>query len=210
MAHVLEGILNNIRIEVQTGTREVVREGDYISGAWDARGKAYRTGEGRAIALDVLNPFLDQVRISDAVLKFTERLGPLTIPFDSGASFRFSIREWIAARRGLQWVWKATSSGMKLSRNYDLPVKESDRDHFSFEKGNRITFRTHKLSTFIALEIATIPANMFRRCANFGYGCKSPFFIAGDRREKYCSESCAHEGRKRAKLKWWDENRKEK
>jgi hypothetical protein len=203
----LERSSNNLRIEVQTGTRNVVLERDDITGEWDAESTIYRIGEGRPIALNVLNPFLGNDRLANAVLDFTQRFGPLTIPFCRGASFRFSINEWKMARKYLHVVWKAAGSGSKRKWPVNLPVDESDGDHFSFENG-RLSFRTQNLSTFMALEIATIPAERFKRCANFGYGCKSPYFFANDLRERYCSETCARESKKRAKLKWWNENRR--
>jgi hypothetical protein len=203
----LEGSLNNLNIEVQTGTGDVVLEGNYIAGAWDAKGTIYRIGEGRAIALNVLNPFLGNERLADAALDFTRRFGPLTIPFCRGESFRFSIDEWKIARKHLYVAWKAASTTSKRKWPFNLPVDRNDGDHFSSENG-RLTFRTQSLSTFMALEVATIPVERFRRCANFGYGCKSPYFFAGDLRERYCSETCAHESKKRAKLDWWNKNRR--
>jgi hypothetical protein len=203
----LERSSSNLRIEVQTGTRKVVLEGDYITGFWDAKGAIYRIGEGRAIALNVLNPFLGSDRLEDAVLDFTKRFGPITIPFCSDASFSFSIGEWKRARQDLYVVWKGASSGLKRKWQFNLPVDKSDGDHFSFENG-RPAFRTQNLSKFMDLEIATVPAKGFKRCASFAYGCKSPYFFSSDLRERYCSETCAHESKKRAKLKWWDENRR--
>jgi hypothetical protein len=205
----LERTSHIIGIEVQTGTRNVALEGDYVTGAWDAEGTIYRIGKRRAISLDMLNPFLGKNRLADAVVDFTNRFGPLTIPFCCAASFRFSISEWKMARRNLHWVWKAASSGLKRNRSFTLPVDKSDGDHFRLDKG-RITFRTQRLSTYMALEIATIPAERLRMCANFVSGCKSPFFFASDLREKYCSETCAHASKRRAKLEWWNENRRGK
>jgi hypothetical protein len=203
----LERSSNNLRIEVQTGTRDVVLEGDYITGAWDAEGRIYRIGEGRALVLDVLNPFLGTNRLADAALDVTKKFGPLTIPFCRGESFGFSIDEWKMARKYLLGVWRAASSGLKRKWPFNLPIDKCDGDHFSFENG-QLTFRTQNLSTFMALEIATIPVERFKRCANFGYSCRSPYFFASDLRERYCSETCAHESKKRAKLKWWNDNRK--
>ena len=203
----LEGNSNNLSIEVQTGTRDVVLDRNCIVGSWDAKGTIYRIGAGRAIALNVLNPFLSNDRLADAALDFTRRFGPLTVPFCGAASFRFSIDEWKMARKYLHGVWKAASSGSRRKWPFNLPVDKSDGDHFSFDNG-RLTFRTRSLSTFMALEVAAIPVENFRRCANFGYGCKSPYFFASDLRERYCSETCSHESKKRAKLKWWNENRR--
>lgn len=203
----LESGLNNIGIEVQTGTKSAVPEGDYVAGKWDAEGEVYRIGEGRAIALEVLNPFLGERSFANAVLEFTRKFGPLTIPFSRSESFRFSIREWKAARRELHFVWKA--SGARGNRAIKIPCDGSNLDYFNRGHG-RLTFRTQTLSTYAALEIASIPAEHLRTCENQKFGCKSPFFFASDLRERYCSETCAHEAKKRIKLKWWNENRRGK
>jgi hypothetical protein len=33
-------------------------------------------------------------------------------------------------------------------------------------------------------------------------------FVGDDWRDRYCCETCAHEGKKRAKLDWWNKNRR--
>jgi hypothetical protein len=204
----LERKLDIFTIEVQTGTRDVALDGENITGAWVDKGAIHRIGEQpREIALHVLNPFLSGVRLTDAVLDFTKRYGPLTVPFRSAEPFRFSIKEWKMARHFLHVLWKAASNGLKRKWPISIPVDKSDGDHFSFDDG-RLTFRTQSLSTFMALEIARTPVEKFRQCANFGYGCKAPYFFANDLRERYCSEACARESKKRAKLDWWNNNRK--
>lgn len=195
-----------MEVEVQTGTRNVALDGDYIAGMWDEKGAVYRLGERRAIALDVLNLFLSSDRLADAALDFTRRFGPLTAPFSGGEPFRFSIEEWKMARKYLHGVWKAASGGAERKWPFNIPVDGSGGDRFSGEDG-RLVFRTQNLSTFMALEIAAVPVEKFRRCANFMFGCKAPFFFASDLRERYCSESCAREGKNRAKREWWNKNR---
>ena len=201
----LERRFEKIGIELQTGTRNVLLEGDDITGEWAPAAVVHRIDEPRAIALELLNAtHVGKRSYANAALAFTEKFGPLTIPFGHDASFKFSISEWKAARQNLHIAWKVASSAAKLNQPFYLPL---DGDHFSFDKG-RITFCTQKLLTYAALEIASIPAARLRRCANFGHGCESPFFFASDLREKYCSQTCANEAKKRAKLKWWNDNRK--
>jgi hypothetical protein len=38
--------------------------------------------------------------------------------------------------------------------------------------------------------------------------CAAPYFLAAKRSQRYCSERCATEGLRAAKLRWWNENRK--
>jgi hypothetical protein len=195
----------NLAIEVQTGTRIAELKGVHITGEWDAKGTIRRFGEGRAIALDVLNPFIDGTPLAQAILGFTRKFGPLTVPFCPGATFRFSVAEWKRARQFLHFVWKNASSGLKRSP-LTVPVDNAKGDQFRFRDGLP-TFRTQSLSTYMAFEIAAVPTDRFKRCANFGYGCRAPYFFASDLRERYCSETCFHESNKRKKREWWDENR---
>jgi hypothetical protein len=201
----LERGFEKLRVEVQTGTQNVLLKGDYITGEWASEAVVHRIDETRAIALELLNVTHVQRKYEDAALDFTKKFGPITILFGHGASFKFSISEWKSARQQLHIAWKAASSTARWNRSpLYLPI---DGDHFIFEKAG-ITFRTQKLLTYAALEIASIPTARLRRCANFPHGCKSPFFFASDLRERYCSQRCANEAKKRAKLRWWNENRR--
>lgn len=204
----LDGELGNLAIAVETGTRNVVRDSDHVSGIWIDEPVIWpKEGSSRAIALEVLNPFLGSTRLADAAVDFTRRFGPLTLPFRRGESFRFSIDEWKRARQHLSVVWRAARGGSKPKWPFTVSVDGNEGDHFSFANG-QILFRTRNLLTFMSLEIASVPAENFRTCANFGYGCKSPYFFSGDLRETHCSEACAVESRKRSKREWWNSNRK--
>ena len=209
MNNSLERSLTNLVVEVRTGTRNVSLDGEHISGDWDNKGRSHRIGAGRPMALNVLNPFLSRNDLVNAVLDFTQRYGPLTIPFSAATSFRFSVADWNMARKRICVLWKAASSGTKRRWPLSIPLDQSDGDHFSFEDG-QLTFRTQSLHTYMALEIARIPMKGFRRCTNFSYGCKSPYFFSDDFREKYCSEACSHEAKKRAKLDWWNREKRGK
>jgi hypothetical protein len=40
--------------------------------------------------------------------------------------------------------------------------------------------------------------------------CPTPYFFRTEKGQKYCSPECANPARREAKLKWWNENRKER
>jgi hypothetical protein len=146
--------------------------------------------------------------LEKAALDFTRKYGPLEFPYCAGEPFQFSVRDWGVSVRQLQdmWTWisKCSRKGIPLSIG-DGPFSARLR----FING-RITFVTDFLPAFVALEMASVPAPLLCVCANRGKGCKSPYFIASDKREKYCSESCAQAAQRRVKLEWWNKNRRGK
>jgi hypothetical protein len=38
--------------------------------------------------------------------------------------------------------------------------------------------------------------------------CQTPYFLAHEKGQKYCSKKCSHLAQKEAKLRWWDDNRR--
>jgi len=153
-------------------------------------------------------PGVGRGRLEKAALYFTRKYGPLEFPYRAGEPFRFSVRDWGVIVRQLQdmWAWisKCRRKGIPLSIG-DGPFSTRLR----FING-RITFVTDFLPAFVALEMASVPAPLLCVCTNRGKGCKSPYFIASDKREKYCSEDCAQAAQRRVKLEWWNKNRKGK
>jgi hypothetical protein len=137
-------------------------------------------------------------------LKFTKKFGALTSPYCSGSSFQFSIAEWRSKQAALRATWAFVSRAGRHAIPNRIPVDKGA--YFGFHAG-RLSFHTQRLDTFISLEIASVPAHLLCVCANRPGGCKSPFFIADDLRERYCSETCAQEGQKLAKRRWWKNNR---
>lgn len=204
----LDGTWNNLRIEVRTGTKNVELDGDCVVGEWKDKAKILAAWSVRPVALKLMNAsFADEAQLAKTALLFTREFGPLKLPFEPGAPFRLPIRDWQAQRRLFVFAWKIFSDQRKRKLPIDLPIGSGD--HFSFASG-QLSFHTGTLWTFMALEIGSVSGKRLRRCANFMYGCGSPYFIASDFREKYCSPVCADERRKQGKLRWWNENRKGK
>jgi hypothetical protein len=205
----------NFGIEAETGVSNAELQGDSIAGTWLATPKVIHAGASRPIAVQLLNSLIgvELDRRPEVALKFTKRFGPLAIPYRAGSSFSFPMFDWVAhvARLTEIWAWVARASREKVPADISLFSGEFVR----FADGG-VTLRTHRLGTFVALEIASVPHSLLCVCANHRYkgalfeyhGCKSPYFIASDGREKYCSESCARAGKRRANLDWWNKNRK--
>ncbi len=232
MRYVLEQGSTKFGIEVETGAIDVSLKGDYISGTWLATPKVIRAGASRPVAVELLNSLqgVGSDRRPEVALKFTKRFGPLTTSYSAGLPFRFSIHDWVVSVIRLQRAWATISHFSREKVPIDIPLDLGEC--FRFAKDG-LTFRTHRLDTFVALEIASVPAPRLCVCANHrtleeaqaslakgkqslkqlrAYfkknGCRTPYFIAGDGREKYCSERCAQAAQRRVKLEWWNKNRK--
>lgn len=218
MNHFLGHEMANFEIAVETGVSNVELQDDCvvsIAGTWLPTPKVVRAGGSRPIAIQLLNSLIgvELARRPEVALKFTKRFGPLAIPYSAGSPFSFPLFDWVAhvARLTEIWAWVAHANREKTPADIGLFSGEYVR----FADGG-FTLRTLRLGTFVALEIASVPAPRLRVCANHRYGgalfeyhgCKSPYFIASDGREKYCSESCARAGKRRANLDWWNKNRK--
>ena len=215
MNHLLVNGLTNSGIAVETGVSNAELQGDCIVGTWLATPKVIRAGRSRPIAIQLLNSLIgvELDRRPEVALKFTKRFGPLALPYSAGSPFSFPMFDWVAhvARLTEIWAWVARSAREKAPADISLISGEYVR----FTDGG-FTLRTPRLGTFVALEIASVPALRLRVCANHRYGgalfdyhgCRTPYFIASDGREKYCSEDCARAAKRRANLDWWNKNRK--
>lgn len=212
----LGGGLENLRIEAETGTSDVELVGHHITGIWMPNPKIVRVGSPRPVAAELLN--LDQHATGQpferAALKFTKKFGPITIPCQPGLPFRFAAEGWLHSVARLMGAWEAISNARRRTIPINVPLAEGE--YFNFA-GGRLTFRTRLLYTFMALEIASVRSGLLRKCANVLNPldgnprpdfCRTPYFVASDKREKYCSEACAKVGKRRANLRWWNENRK--
>lgn len=206
----LESTLGHFGVVVYTGTKNVEFDGEYVTGQWASQPTIIRFGlRPRAAAVELLNALSGRKNDSSqkAVLQFTRKYGPLNVPFIAGETFRFAIGDWKAQRNRLLISWKIVSTAGKQGRPVYIRVDGNNGDHFCIEHGC-LSFRTKRLMTYMELEVASVPAQRLRKCANFAYGCESPYFFADDLRNKYCSDACSIAGKNRAKLEWWNENRK--
>lgn len=207
---------SNFRIEVETGTSGITASAERITGVWLPNPKVLRAGSSkRPIAAQLLNTALRTTRDPKQILKFTRQYGPLTVPYRRGVPFEFSINDWLFSVAKLEQFWRSIARANRKALAANIQLNLENGDQFRFATGE-LVFKTDKLHAFLALEIASFPANLVNLCQNFPLAidlhwtdfCSSPYFIAGDGREKYCSEACARIAKRRRKLKWWNDNRK--
>lgn len=201
--------LSNFGIAVETGVSNVELQGDRIVGAWLATPRLIRSGASRPVSVELLNSLRVEVEsghlpdprhLPEVALKFTKKFGPLTIPYRAGSAFSFTVAGWYRTVLELRNAWAAISHSGRAKAPIDIPTDQGES--FRFANGG-LTFRTRRLDTFIVFEIASVEAALLGFCANNRYDCRFPYFIASDKREKYCSESCARAGKRRANLDWW-------
>lgn len=207
--------MKNFGIEVETGVSGAELVGDQITGTWLPTPRVIRAGSAWPIAVGLLNMARFGANYAELALKFTKKYGPLTVPCCPGSPFRFSIQEWKTGVGQLQQTWDRISTANR--RALPINLVGYSGEYFSVT-GEQITLRTRRLDTFATFEIARVPAPLLRVCANVrrletmqrSDFCRTPNFIASDKREKYCSEKCAQAAQRRVKLEWWNENRRGK
>lgn len=216
MNSVLESRLRNFGIAVETGVSRAELAGDQITGAWLPTPRVIGPAPARPIAVELLNSARIWANHAEIALKFTKKYGPLTVPCCPGSIFQFSIQEWKTGVGQLQQTWNRIATANRKAPPINL-VGYSLGDYFSVTS-EQITLRTPRLDTFATFEIVRVPSPLLRICANVrrletmqrSDFCRTPNFIASDRRERYCSEKCAQAAQRRAKLEWWNENRRGK
>lgn len=210
MSRSLDTIQRVFGLSVLVGTASARLEGERIIGKWAEHPRVWRGGK------PTLTERLLGVASWDtgAILRFTKNFGPLSYPFETkDRNFEFSLTDWTKKQGDLFFWWDlfagriASSLGPLTEATVVGPtvVETTARDQFNIDRGS-ITFRCANIKHYIELEIATLPSELLRTCLNPDCNRR---FIARDSREKYCSDKCTTAGRNRAKLRYWDEHKKE-
>ena len=212
----LETVSRKFAIAVECGVSAISLKSGVIAGEWQKSPRVWTPASSpRSIAEELLNS-TEAVSIEDvprAVVEFTKKYGPITVPFRSGGCFQFSVPEWLSKRAELEATWRLVASARRSvpAGGSSVKVWMDKGEYFEFSAG-RLRFRTTHLDTYVSLEIAAVPKSRLRVCENRLNpleGCKSPYFVASDLRKKYCSGICAAAAVREAKRRWWNDNRKE-
>lgn len=206
----------NFGIAIETGVsnaeiQSVDFQDDYIVGRWADTPRVIRTGASRSVAVELLNSLegIGLDRLPAVALKFTKKYGPLEFPYRAGEPFRFLTDDWAVSVKQLQGIWAMVSNLTRKAAPFSVGHGADLAASLQFANG-RITFITRFLPAFVVCEMGAVPASLLCICANHGKGCNAPYFIASDKRERYCSEDCAQAAQRRVKLEWWNQNRKRK
>lgn len=205
----------NLRLQVETGTADAQVSGAIVSGTWLSAPKIVSFGSARTIGVELLNMSLQSTPDPAAILRFTKKFGALTVAYSPNQAFQFSIHDWRNRVALLAQLWEGIAHAGRKRLSTDIQIGLEGKGGFRFVAGE-LAFVTDTLHVFVALEIASVPSSHLRMCANWprlmetyrSDYCRTPYFIAADTRDRYCSEACAQVAQRRAKLKWWNENRK--
>jgi hypothetical protein len=137
----------------------------------------------------------------DQIMRFTRRYGPLTVDCRSRPkTFSFTVGDWRRAQAQFRALWNSEAllgRGVRFSGT-TVDTKAGERFHRYTGRWTYIAATLHRL---LCLELFATPINRLRRCVK---GDCQRYFVAGHRREKYCSEQCKAWGHRQAKLRWWD------
>lgn len=142
------------------------------------------------------------------ILEFTKKYAPLLNPAKPEAEFRFDLSEWRTCHQIFRNNWRSVA---EADPEYDRGEKL-----FAFPQGSRLLFskrgnalQLHRLGHLLTLVFGSLPWERIRFCP--APGCKRPFFIAAHLKQNYCgSDECVAWGDRKAKLSWWNQNRKGK
>lgn len=231
MGRYLDTISRKFGIEVESGVATASHSGDVVSGRWASSPRVWTPRSWpRSIAEELLNSIesVSVERFPDVVVEFTKKYGVLTLPFKKGESFRFAISEWLSKRAELDATWRVVSSLRGDGGGRPIRIWMDKGERFEFSAGH-LRFHTNNLDTYVNLEIAAVPPIRLRICQNRLSqvnrqvpavptiqllenqlnDCKAPYFIATDLRDRYCSKDCSSAAVREAKLRWWNENRRE-
>jgi hypothetical protein len=157
-------------------------------------------------ARSLTEEFLNCGQDAQSILHFTRKYGPLH-ELPGRDQFQFDIAAWKKDQATLCMWWEmfaAYATRYKSPPTPSIVVEAVPRDLFRVDRTG-LTYECANLIHYIKLEITAVPAQRLRRCSREGCGQR---FIAHDLREKYCSESCKTQERNRAKLRYWNNNKR--
>ncbi len=114
---------------------------------------------------------------------------------------------WAELQEPLRAIWEAPDQRTKEWGIFRL-IEEATMNDYSVGVLQTLNGRIDALPPPTALEQVLVylrkQGHRTRRCAN--PGCPAPYFFAGRRNQKYCSEVCALPSQQEFKRRWWAEH----
>ena len=200
------------RLEVLAGTSEASLDGEHIAGRFgDA--PLVITNEGR-----LCETFANCSDSCAQILRFTKKYAPLVTAMP-GQGFRFCLQEWLFYRDRFRDEWKGiarthSASSLKEIKAVFPAATMVVPNVFIFGRGSSlissrdgIVLQQSNFLELIELCFHGLPWDRIRLCP--APECKKPFFIAAHLKQNYCgSTECVAWGDRKAKLSWWNRNKK--
>lgn len=197
---------------------QVSVDGDHITGTWEPAaskdeermfkgGFSLRTGpqwlpQPGEIVRDFVNLRSEDIR---NIAQFTQRYGPLEEAGSPGRQFRFSAARWREIQAELQRGWSAMAgpsvywleTGLLAARWYDRHPRDAQRVDY-LER--QMYWGTVLLRDYLHCDLwLSLPYERFKLCVWPDCRRRRYFIAYRDLRQKYCSETCAHEADKKTK-----------
>ena len=190
------------RFQVLARTAEARLEGENIVGRFGTSPRVI-TNEAR-----LCETFANYADTPAAIREFTRKYAPLLNPAKPETEFLFELSEWRTYHQIFRNNWRSIASA---DPEYDRGEKLftfPPGSHLVFSKGgNALQF--DRFGHLLTLALGGLEWERIRFCP--APGCKRPFFVAAHLKQNYCgNDECVAWGDRKAKLSWWNQNRKGK
>ena len=193
--------------------KDVEWKKDRVVGRWgEEPAKRFYGPKRRRLVED----FVNWDATPDELARFVAVYGPLHIPerteggftittLQVGDPFETTLDEWRTAQEYLRKLWKV---------QIDLG---GDDTEFELKPGEFIRFRNGRLAEILVknlyrlmlMELAVLPADRFKICANKEKCEDHTYFIADHKNQLYCCRVCTDIAQRSGKRAWWNKRGRE-
>lgn len=190
-------VLTISRFQLPARTAEAAIEGDTIVG---------RFGKSPLVITNAVRLSEEFANLPDTpvhILRFTKKFAPLMHHAKPDDKFRFELSEWLGWRKAFRNSWTEVATPPPTERI----VKE-----WLFPKGSRLLWsgqesalQQERFLQLINLCFGGLSLDRIRICP--AAECKTPFFVAADRRDVSCGEqACIDWVIRRVKRTYWSKH----
>jgi hypothetical protein len=159
----------------------------------------------------LVEDFVNWDATPDELGRFVGVYGPLHIPErlvdhwlittpQPGEPFEVTLDEWRTAQEYLRALWKVQIDFGGDDTEFELKPGESVR----FYNGRLAEIRANNLYRLMVMELAVLPADRFKICANKEKCEDNTYFIADHNNQLYCCRVCKDIAQLSSKRKWWE------
>jgi hypothetical protein len=181
---------SKVALSTLAGVKDVEIQDQEIVGLWREELRLYTGPSGRTL----VEQFVNWANDPQGTLRFVRRYGPLSKP-QPGQVFRQSLQQWRKHQAFLQGQWRMTPLG------YTIGMKDGEMLRIAPKK---LSLTVESLERFLEFEIWLAPAARRRICAR--PHCETPWFIATNPKQQFCTEKCAEWAQRQHKQQWWAEH----
>ena len=195
--------------------KDVEWKQDRVVGRWgEEPAKRFYGPKRRRLVED----FVNWDTTPDELVRFVAVYGPLDIPerivesflittLQPGEPFETTLDEWRTAQEYLRKLWKVQIhlGGRADDTEFELKPGEFIR----FYNGRLAEVLVKNLYRLMKMELAVLPADRFKICANKEKCQDHTFFIADHKNQLYCCRVCTDIAQRSVKLAWWNKRGRE-